>query len=263
MRYGVLSDVHGNLHALRSALAVMRAAHVDGYLCLGDLIGYGPLPNECVELVASIGAVCVAGNHELMALGRLGQEEASDFARDSLSWTRGVLTEATWTYIASLPATTSVSGAVLAHGSLDDPAEYVTSPGRAREQLAGLQHEPEPWTLLLGHTHHAWAFAASAGALLHRAPGGVPLARDERYLLNPGSVGQSRDRLPECRFLVLDLDAGRADFQSIPYDLDGCRDALRRHGRPADSCHRRPRPLLEAGRTAVDLGRRTAKRLGR
>ena len=88
MRYGVLADIHGNLHALRAALGALGREGVDRYLIAGDLVGYGPNPNECVELVAGLDAVCVAGNHDLIALDRLSDERCPELARQSLRWTR-------------------------------------------------------------------------------------------------------------------------------------------------------------------------------
>ena len=95
MRFAILSDIHGNLPALEAALELFARAGVDRYLCAGDLVGYGPFPNECVERIAELGAVCVAGNHDLIALGRLSDDRCIPLARNSLRWTREVLTPAT------------------------------------------------------------------------------------------------------------------------------------------------------------------------
>src|SRR5919197_1277514 len=120
MRYGVLADIHGNLHALQAALEELRRCDVDGWLVAGDLVGYGPHPNECVELVAGLGGTCIAGNHDLIAPG----------------------------------------GVAVAHGSIDDPQDYTVTPPQARAQLARLDadgarvlvlgHTHRPWAFTPG-----------------------------------------------------------------------------------------------------------------
>src|SRR5688572_30513028 len=103
MRLGVIADIHGNLHALEAAFATLNREGVDGYVCLGDLVGYGAFPNECVERVAETGAVCVAGNHDLIALGRLPDDQCIPLARHSLEWTSRQLTPASRDYLSRLP----------------------------------------------------------------------------------------------------------------------------------------------------------------
>src|ERR1051325_11660096 len=114
----VLSDIHANLPALEAALRFAREAGVDDYFCAGDLVGYGPHPNECVELIASLGVRCVAGNHDLIALGELSDERCIPLARRSLAWTRETLNDASREYLTTLPRRLDLDGGItLAHGS--------------------------------------------------------------------------------------------------------------------------------------------------
>jgi predicted phosphodiesterase len=263
-RYAVLSDIHANFHALTAVLRALTRKGVDHYVCAGDLVGYGPMPNECVELLASLPATCVAGNHELVALGQLADDRCSPSARHSLEWTRTVLRDDVAVFLRGLPWVTSFPGIVVAHGSLDDSFEYVLRPAQADEQL---QRLTEGWhdasILILGHTHRQWAYCKSGGTQLAGRPGTVVLGGEASWLLNPGSVGQSRDWKPHARFLILD-DAERwARFFSIPYDVRGCRATLRRHGLPADSCHYRPDVLRETKWALGRVGRRGLRRLRR
>src|SRR4051795_6579846 len=99
MRLGLIADVHGNLPALEAALAVLERERLDGYLCAGDLVGYGPHPNQVVERVRALGAPCVAGNHDLMALDRLPADRADELARETLAWTRDQLTDDSREYL--------------------------------------------------------------------------------------------------------------------------------------------------------------------
>jgi predicted phosphodiesterase len=256
MRYGVIADVHGNLHALQASLTALEKAGVDGYLCLGDLIGYGPFPNECVEVVAGTGAVCVAGNHDLIALGRLPDDQCIPLARESIEWTARQLTPAARDYLESLPLRAEVAGAVvLAHGSLDNPRRYVTRPEHAEEQLEQLGREyPQARCLLVGHTHRVWAFVEGSGTVRLNEPVSIP--ETGRLLLNPGTVGQSRERVVRAQCMVLDLERSQATFHAVPYDFAACRRALVERGLPARSCHLRPSPLGACARAARRLARR-------
>ena len=268
MRYGVLSDIHGNLAALESALAALRREGVDGFLCTGDLVGYGPRPNECVETVAEIGAVCVAGNHELLALDRLPEPDLSPLARETLPWTRDALRDDVRCFLSQLPLRAETpESIVLTHASLRDPQQRVIQPAAAREQLGLLASEhPGARFLLVGHTHRPWVYGAAQGPRQLGPEGWVDLRRDGSYLLNPGSVGQSRslELRARARFMLLDLEARRAKFFAIDYDVQRCREELRRAGLPMHAYHRRP-PILPMSvhRARGVIGRKVIRALDR
>jgi predicted phosphodiesterase len=257
MRYGVIADVHGNLHALEAAVAFLEAESVDAYLCTGDLVGYGPLPNECVRRVLALDGLCVAGNHDLMALGRLGDERCIPLARETLRWTRGVLDADARAGLAGLPLRARTGEIAIAHGSLDDAGRYVTSEAAARGCLADL---PSGAVLLvLGHTHHPMAVSDRRGMVLRDATGSVDLPPGERVLLNPGAVGQSRTADPRARVMVLDTARRTAAFHALPYDVDACRRALRQRGLPAGACHLPPSRWRDAASAVTRaLKRQTA-----
>lgn len=249
MRLGLLADVHANLHALEAALGRLAGEGVDAYICAGDLVGYGPAPNECVARVTALPGVCVAGNHDLIALGRLTTDRCIPLARGSLMWTRERLSPLTRGALEQLPLRSDIASVTVAHGSLTDPQEYVRSAARAREQLAELSVDaPEAGVLVLGHTHVALAAADRSGELLRNRAGTVALPEGERYLLNPGSVGQSRERRPVARVAVLDLTRREALFLEIPYDTRANRAALRRAGLPSWSSHLPPGRVARARR---------------
>jgi predicted phosphodiesterase len=242
VRYGVLADVHGNLHALEAALAALARLGVGSYLCAGDLVGYGAMPNECVAALAALDVRCVAGNHDLIALGRLPDDDCSQLARDSLRWTRTHLDPAARRYLEALPPVVATAdGVVVAHGSLSDPWEYIRTPAQRVEQLRRLERDhPGTRVLVLGHTHRPAAHSATRGAIGLRR--GVAIPEEDSVLLNPGSVGQSRERRVRASFVVLDVDRREATFHAVRYDVRGCRRTLRQRGLPAWSYQLRPSP---------------------
>jgi predicted phosphodiesterase len=265
MRVGLLSDVHANLPALRAAIARLRAEGVDGWVCAGDLVGYGPHPNECVETIAELGPTCVTGNHELMLLDELPQTRAGRLARIGIAWTREVVRPDVRAYLAALPRTESLDTLAIAHGSPDDPEEYVRAEARAGELLSSLSSAR---LLVLGHTHRPWLYGAESGTTFPGTspPGSADLAlTGERYLVNPGAVGQSRERelTPKARFALLDLDRARVEFFAERYDAAATRADLRKQRLPAYSVHVRPGKVAGATRRARRLLTRASAGLRR
>lgn len=248
MRYGVLSDVHANLAALQAAVRRLSHEGVDGWLCAGDLVGYGPQPNECIETVAGLGAVAVAGNHELTLLGRMAEEQAGELARRTLRWTRDVLAADARAYLADLPTVAEVDGLVVAHGALGSPGTYVKSAAQAAAQLGRLERDfPAAGLLVLGHTHRPMLVGQRVGWVPPAARSAAALTQD-RFLVNPGSVGQSRqwERAPRTRFVLLDREQGRARFFAEDYAVDATMALLRGLGLPRSCIH-----LPRTGRHAV------------
>src|SRR6184192_1553647 len=135
-RYGVLCDVHANLPALEAVLDALDSQRVDRYLWGGDIVGYGPFPNECIDLVGQRGGWAVAGNHDLAVVGQLPDEGFPRLARTVIRWTRRVLEPPGHEFLASLPHTLTAPGPVtIAHGSLSDPTAYTTSVSAADYEL--------------------------------------------------------------------------------------------------------------------------------
>lgn len=238
MRYGVISDVHANLHALDAALAFLAAQRVDEYLCAGDLVGYGPLPNESVRRVLGLPGRCIAGNHELIVLGRLTDERCQAPARASLRWTRRAIDDQTRGLLARLPLSERLHDIALHHGSVADPQEYVLTERQALACLDDLERrEPGAELLILGHTHRPMAVSRRRGWLLRGGTGAVSLEPGDPVVLNPGAVGQSRSRDARARCMVLDTAARVATFHALTYDEGACRRALLDRGLPPESCH--------------------------
>jgi len=218
MRVAVISDIHSNLHALEAVLAAIDGDATDELWCLGDLVGYGPRPNECCAAVEARAAICLAGNHDLAVTGAIDVHEFSGDAARAAAWTREVLDERSDAYLRRLAPRAEREGVELYHGSARDPVwEYVLSDDAAEATLLATESP----LVLVGHSHAALVAVLHDGA----AAGGLAEAGTEidlsvgRCLLNPGSVGQPRDGDPRASYLLLDLDARRASFRRVEYDI--------------------------------------------
>jgi predicted phosphodiesterase len=248
VRLGVIADIHGNLPALEAVVAALERIGVDGYACLGDIVGYGPFPGECVALISGLGAVAVAGNHDLLASGLLEGATVSGLAATTLRWTAEALDDRSRDYLRELPWVLELAPAiVMAHGSLTDPSRYVRRSSDAEGELDRCERlHPVADTLLLGHTHESLAYRAHHGTVLFLGTGAVRLPAGARHLLNPGSVGQSRQWSRAARALWLDVDHGLARFIAVDYPAGVVRAELRRHGLPSRALHMRPPPWRAA-----------------
>ena len=231
MRVAVISDIHSNLHALEAVLAAIDEDAPDELWCLGDLVGYGPRPNECCAEVAARADVCLAGNHDLAVLGTIDLAEFGGGAAIAAAWTREVLEPEAQAILDRLEPQGSAHGVALYHGSARDPVwEYVLSDEAA---LATLELAEGPLALV-GHSHVALLVTDGEDGLA----GGLAAAGTElqlagvRALLNPGSVGQPRDGDPRPAYLMLDLEARRASFRRVEYDVERTQSEMREAGLP-------------------------------
>ncbi len=221
MRYVIFSDVHANLEALERVLAHAARAQPDAYVCLGDVVGYGPNPNECVARVRDLGAGTVAGNHDRAAVGAVDLGRFSPVARAAIEWTQGALDPAARAWLAALPLRRDVGGCLAVHGSPRDPIEeyLLDLPGA----LANFAAEPFA-CCFVGHTHVPGAFALEpdgrVGATELPPGSAVRLRPEVRYLINVGSVGQPRDGDPRASYLVFDDRAATVTLRRVPYALE-------------------------------------------
>ena len=230
MRYAIVSDVHGNLEALRAVLDD-AAARTDGVLCLGDTVGYGADPGPCVELLAARARAIVAGNHEHGVAGLLDLGWFNRNARAAAEWTRARLDDDHRAWLRALPLTAEVGDATLVHASPDSPDEwdYLVSPD---DGYAAFPHFATRWCFV-GHSHlpGAWSLGSS-GPDFDPRPGVVTAEAGRRYIINVGSVGQPRDRDPRAAYAVWDVEAGRVELRRVAYDVEAARGKIVAAGLP-------------------------------
>ena len=214
MRVAVVSDIHSNLHALEAVLEALENDAPDELWCLGDLVGYGPRPNECCALIEARAAVCLAGNHDLAVIGTIDLDEFHGDAALAARQNRRALTPESRAFLDRLEPSGTAHGVALYHASARDPVwEYVLSDEAASATLA-VAGAP---LVLVGHSHVALRFNELEGGL---APADTTVEfGDAPTLLNPGSVGQPRDGDPRAAYLLVDLGARRAEFRRVAYDV--------------------------------------------
>jgi diadenosine tetraphosphatase ApaH/serine/threonine PP2A family protein phosphatase len=230
MRVAVISDVHANEQALDAVLEEVDAWGPEAVWCLGDVVGYGPAPNRCCELVSERADICLIGNHDLVALGTLDVEDFNEEAATVALWTRSELDERSRSFLAGLESSAAVEGAELFHASPRDPVwEYVLT---AEAAYFSLLATTAP-IVLVGHSHVALAIGLD-DVELHGglAPAGTEIELDRRWLLNPGSVGQPRDGDPRAAWLELDTGARLARFHRVAYAIERTQAEMRERGLP-------------------------------
>jgi predicted phosphodiesterase len=220
--YGVLADIHGNREALAAALAALARRGVERLLCLGDLIGYNADPDECVAMIRARDAIAIAGNHDLIGLGRLDFRRCSSKAMYALRRTRRSLARETCAYLGALPPNRLLhDGIVLVHGGVRDVQQYMIGPSHIRENAVLLREDfPDARLCFFGHSHEQRIYRVRDDRV-EEIPlrSRIALARDDQYFVNPGSVDASRKRgakLAQCA--ILDTGAWTLEFLDAPYD---------------------------------------------
>lgn len=235
MRYAIVSDIHANLAAFEAVLADIGDG-VDRIWCLGDLVGYGPDPNECVELARQRDMICVVGNHDKACLGGVDLIEFNPDARRACRWTMEQLAPENRDLLDGLSEKIILSEFTLVHGSPRAPVwEYITQPEAARENMAAFDTQ----VCLVGHTHVPLAFylpSPSASTCERRWLSGVgPLELNAgRWILNPGSVGQPRDGDPAASYMTLDAETMTVEVHRVTYPVEETQHRMERAGLPGN-----------------------------
>ena len=233
MRILVLSDLHANATALNAALAAAQGRW-EQIVCLGDVVGYGPDPNEVTSKIRELGAQTIRGNHDKAATGLMPTDDFNPVAKAAVDWTRSQLSPDNLKWLTDLPhGPLEVSGIALVHGALQDEDEYVFTPEQALEGLL----DSAALVTFFGHTHHQGGFSYSNAGnqleMLNLRPRfsesftALRLSEGSRYLLNPGSIGQPRDGDSRAGFAIADLEHSVVEFWRVPYDIANVQSRMR------------------------------------
>lgn len=231
MRYAILADIHANLTALQAVLADMeKQGGADEVWCLGDTLGYGPDPHECLEIVRARCSLCVAGNHDLAAIGKLDISTFNQDAARAARWNGNQLTQDEISFLAGLPLKVEKGDFTLVHGSPREPVwEYIMSAREAEENLTYFK----TCHCLVGHSHAPIYFKFGESCSTGKPSAGTELKlADYRYIVNPGGVGQPRDSDPRAAYAVYDSEAGTLVFQRVSYDISAVQTRMQKAGLP-------------------------------
>jgi len=220
VRYAILSDVHANRDALDRVLADIAAASIDCVACLGDFVGYGPEPNECVERLREVASPALAGNHDLAAIGAFDPVGFNLFARVAVEWTKAALTDASRRYLETLPARADWEGLLLVHGSPRQPVhEYLLDLEAADDNFRA-----EPFSIcFFGHSHYPiWFVHDGIRTRMRSLPPNQPVQLESgyRHMVNVGSVGQPRDGDPRSGFVVYDTENRTVELRRLTYSVE-------------------------------------------
>lgn len=234
MRYLILSDLHSNLEATQEALARAIELGYDRVLVLGDIVGYGADPNSVMDRLRALpGLVAIRGNHDKVAAGLEEGEDFNEAARQAALWTRRALTPENLAFLKALPRgpLEFAPGKYLCHGTPLDEDDYLLEEDEAQRCFERLDFE----VCFFGHSHHPGAFVLDGPRALRHAGGGgavLGLEAGRRYLVNPGSVGQPRDRDTRCGFGIYDEARSEVSFHRHEYPVDVTRGKILAAGLP-------------------------------
>jgi predicted phosphodiesterase len=220
VRYGIISDIHGNIEALTASLKSLEAEGVDEVVCLGDIVGYGANPEDCVNLVRKTVKISILGNHDAAVAGRMDYSFYYDAARQALDWCKKNVSEATLAWLKDRPYSAQVGDVVFCHGSpiVPEEFEYIFTREKAKELIP---HEAElaPVTFI-GHSHLTRSFALGRGEAYNvRGPEFV-LRDDFKYIITAGSVGQPRDYDPRSCACVYDTETRAFKYVRSEYNIE-------------------------------------------
>jgi len=230
MRYAIISDVHANLEALEAVLQAIDSIGAEKIVCLGDLVGYGASPNECVETIREKASVVLLGNHDHAATGGSSIEWFNPHARAAILWTKKVLKPDCAEFLKGLPYTSSIDGAFLVHANPSEPQSwnYIFEPTEALYEFRCFKES----ICFIGHSHFPLFFVKEGRSCKAVMPAKFSLDQNKRYIANVGSVGQPRDRIPAASFATLDLPEGVVEFRRVDYDRRLAYDKIVRAGLP-------------------------------
>ncbi len=229
-RYGILGDIHGNLEALNAVMESMQSEGVTHFACVGDIVGYGANPIECVKTVRNLNCKVVLGNHDAGAVGRTDIRFFNSAARQAVEWSSQVLDDASASFLSALPYVARTDCFTLVHATLGTPEEwtYIFSPFEAESHF---RYQKDP-VCFVGHTHLPCCFSNNALHGFSRA-GTVRLKPGTKYIVNVGSVGQPRDGNPLASYAIYDLMEDLIRFVRVPYDITSAQRKIISAGLPA------------------------------
>ncbi len=220
MRYGIISDIHGNIEALNECVKALANERIDRYVCLGDIVGYGANPEECAQVVRKLVSVCIVGNHDAAVSGRMDYSYYYDAARHALDWCREQVSPETMAWLTGLPYRQKEGELDFCHGSPIEPEEfeYIFTKEKAKELLK--YRDDLSWVTFIGHSHLTRSFALGPDDAYNVKGPEFTVRKDFKYIITVGSVGQPRDYDPRSCCAVFDTETCVFKYVRCEYNIE-------------------------------------------
>ncbi len=231
MKYFIVSDIHSNLEALNPVLKDMEAEKPDIKICLGDIVGYGPNPDECTELIFSNFDIILAGNHDQAVTGKYSTESFNPLARTAVLWTQAKMKDENIAKLKSLELKNIKNDITCVHATPTHPEEfgYILHSFEAQKHFLTLTTSK----CFIGHTHIPVVYIQNKdGSVNESVKKSIQLKMDEKYIINVGSVGQPRDRNPLASYGIYDSEANTFNIKRVSYDIDSVQEKMKKAGLP-------------------------------
>lgn len=232
MIYAVISDIHGNLEALLSVKDYIESYEkkIDKVICLGDIVGYGADPGDCISVTRELSDVILAGNHDFAVCELNSIDDFNSYAKEAVLWTRNVLSDDEIEFLRNLPLEFREEDISFVHASLHRPESwrYLSGPGNAFIDFRIMEDK----VLFVGHTHVPVIFKYTGEKVETITSMETQLESDKKYIVNPGGVGQPRDRDPRASFVIYDSDEKYVKGFRIDYNIEKAQSKIREAGLP-------------------------------
>ena len=236
MRYGIISDIHGNLEALEAAINALSREKIDKYLCAGDIVGYGADPGECIKKTRGLDAITVCGNHDAASSGLIDTLNFTEPAKNAVKWTKGHLAESDASFLRGLDFVFKNKHLTLTHGALEEPEEfnYIFD----KKAALGTFDMMDTPVCFVGHSHRPLVLSYKSNAVEISGDMKADLSGAEKLIVNVGSVGQPRDGDPRLCYCIYDTDIGSVRLKRLPYDVDKAQRKIVEAGLPSAFAYR-------------------------
>ncbi len=241
MRIAIISDIHANLEALEAVMLDISGKKCDRIICLGDIVGYGPNPGDCIRLLSEAGIPCIKGNHDEACASDVFPYRMNAMASSAVVWTQSKLSKIEKLWLSNLPFTMELPEMFFVHASPHDPDHwaYILDTYEARRAFGAFNGI----ICFVGHTHEPVAWTQTGEVIDPERYDRLHLEQGKRYLVNVGSVGQPRDRDPRAAYVIYDTEEAFVELQRLPYNIETTQDKILEAGLPLALAQR-----LELGR---------------
>lgn len=230
MRYGIISDIHSNLEALKAVIHACKQQDVQAFLCVGDIVGYGADPDECIDIVRKSGAICVAGNHDWAVIGRLDPSYFTNNGKAGILYSQNHLSFENFDFLNALDLIFKNEDLVLVHGTLNNPGQF--------NYLNDIAQSPDTFYLsdrkicFVGHVHVPGIYIQRKDNIYYASSNEVETDQENKYIVNVGSVGQPRDGNPAAAYCIYDTEAEMIEIKRVRYDIKSAQEKIFRAGLP-------------------------------